>query len=108
MEKLADRIPSRAASQTPSETTAQDASLSTSQGFSAPFSGHFLDKSPEAVTARAIYLKTLFGGVGALAVVIFAVFSIYWGSLWRTPHHALPGWIVVSLRLSCFLLSISY
>ncbi|KAJ7649067.1 hypothetical protein DFH06DRAFT_1421515, partial [Mycena polygramma] len=29
-----------------------------------------------------------------LAVVIFAVFSIYWGSVWSTPNHTLPGWIV--------------
>ncbi|KAF7341151.1 DUF3533 domain-containing protein [Mycena venus] len=59
-----------------------------------PFSTQFLDKTPEAGAARAIYLKTLVGGVGALAVVIFAVFSIYWGSVWSTPHHTLPGWIV--------------
>ncbi|KAJ6480711.1 hypothetical protein C8R47DRAFT_1322364 [Mycena vitilis] len=54
----------------------------------------FLDKTQEASAARAIYFKTIVGGVGALAVVIFAVFSIYWGSVWSTPHHALPGWIV--------------
>ncbi|KAF8181216.1 hypothetical protein K438DRAFT_1976312 [Mycena galopus ATCC 62051] len=59
----------------------------------APFSAQFLDKTPEAA-ARAIYLKTLVWGVGALAVAIFAVLSIYWGSVWQTPHHTLPGWIV--------------
>jgi hypothetical protein len=63
-----------------------------------PFTAQFLDKSPEASAARAIYLKMLFAGVGALAVVIFAIFSIYWGSVWSTPHHTLPGWIVVSLQ----------
>ncbi|KAJ7651278.1 hypothetical protein FB45DRAFT_974640 [Roridomyces roridus] len=29
--------------------------------------------------------------------VIFAVFSIYWGSgrsVWSSPHHTLPGWII--------------
>lgn len=35
-----------------------------------PFIAQFLDKSPEASAARAIYLKMLFAGVGALAVVI--------------------------------------
>ncbi|KAJ7685788.1 hypothetical protein DFH06DRAFT_1277938 [Mycena polygramma] len=61
---------------------------------SAPFSTQFLDRSPEASAARGIYLKTVFGGVGGLAVVVFAVLSIYWGSVWSTPHHTLPGWIV--------------
>ncbi|KAJ7739611.1 hypothetical protein B0H16DRAFT_1891055 [Mycena metata] len=61
---------------------------------SAAFSGQFLDKSPEASAARATYVKALVGGVTALSVVIFAVFSIYWGSVWSTPHHTLPGWIV--------------
>ncbi|KAJ7138228.1 hypothetical protein C8R44DRAFT_341919 [Mycena epipterygia] len=72
-----------------SEETIQD-----SYPESVPFSAQFLDKSPEASAARAIYLKTLIGGVTALSVVIFAVFSIYWGSVWSTPHHTLPGWIV--------------
>ncbi|KAJ7627848.1 hypothetical protein DFH06DRAFT_1103085 [Mycena polygramma] len=54
----------------------------------------FLDKTLAASAARAIYFKTVVGGVGALAVVIFAVFSIYWGSVWSTPNHTLPGWIV--------------
>ncbi|KAJ7804958.1 hypothetical protein B0H14DRAFT_3773198 [Mycena olivaceomarginata] len=56
-----------------------------------------LSPPSQAAAARAIYLKTVFGGVGALVVVIFAVFSIYWGSVWSTPHHSLPGWIVVRL-----------
>ncbi|KAJ7453213.1 hypothetical protein FB451DRAFT_673327 [Mycena latifolia] len=60
----------------------------------APFSAQFLDKAPEIAAARAIYLKTIFGGVTALAIVIFAVFSIYWGSLWQSPDHTLPGWII--------------
>ncbi|KAJ7154103.1 hypothetical protein C8R46DRAFT_1006043 [Mycena filopes] len=58
------------------------------------FSAQFLDNSPEASAARAIYLKTLVGGVTALVLAIFAFFSIYWGSVWSTPHHTLPGWIV--------------
>jgi predicted ABC-type exoprotein transport system permease subunit len=55
----------------------------------------FLDKSPAGGEMRAAYLKTMFGGTLALSIVIFAIFSIYWGSLWKTPLYALPGWIVV-------------
>jgi hypothetical protein len=91
MEKL-----TRTPSSVPSEATVHEVFPSEATFSPAPFSGQFLDKSPQAAAARAIYLKTVFGGVGALAVVIFAVFSIYWGSLWSTPHHTLPGWIVVS------------
>ncbi|KAK7038028.1 DUF3533 domain-containing protein [Favolaschia claudopus] len=96
MEK-SNHLPSRVASPTPSEaTTAHDISSSSSpSAFSpVPFSAQFLDKSPQAAAARAIYLKTVIGGVVAISIAIFAVFSIYWGSLWSTPHHALPGWIV--------------
>ncbi|KAF7298488.1 DUF3533 domain-containing protein [Mycena kentingensis (nom. inval.)] len=54
----------------------------------------FLDKTPEAAAARAVYFKTIFGGVAALSVAIFAFFSTYWGSVWSSPRHTLPGWIV--------------
>ncbi|KAJ7478944.1 hypothetical protein FB451DRAFT_1395560 [Mycena latifolia] len=43
--------------------------------------------------ARAMYLETVFGGVTAHAIVIFAVFSIYWGAVWKAPEHTRPGWI---------------
>ncbi|KAJ7073742.1 hypothetical protein C8F01DRAFT_1075468 [Mycena amicta] len=59
-----------------------------------PFSAGFLDKTPDAAAARAVYLKTVVGGVAAISVAIFAFFSIYWGSVWSSPHHPLPGWIV--------------
>ncbi|KAJ7147897.1 hypothetical protein C8R43DRAFT_925992 [Mycena crocata] len=75
-----------------SEETAQNAPATTVA--SQPFSTQFLDKSTEAAAARGVYFKMLFGGVMAIAIVIFTCFSIYWGSLWRTPHHPLPGWIV--------------
>ncbi|KAJ7907285.1 hypothetical protein B0H13DRAFT_1618579 [Mycena leptocephala] len=80
----------------PSEETVHTYSISPARETISPppFSGQFLDKFPEASAARAAYLKILVGGVTTLAVVILAVFSIYWGSLWRTPHHTLPGWIV--------------
>ncbi|KAJ7495051.1 hypothetical protein FB451DRAFT_1019678 [Mycena latifolia] len=70
-----------------SEETAQEISP-------ALFSVQFLDKSSEMAAACVIYLKTVFGGVTALAIVIFAVFSIYWGAVWKAPEHTLPGWIV--------------
>ncbi|KAF8208895.1 hypothetical protein K438DRAFT_1930438 [Mycena galopus ATCC 62051] len=60
----------------------------------APFSVQFWDKSPENTVARGLYLKTLAGGVFALSIVILGVCSIYWGSVWNSPHHTLPGWIV--------------
>ncbi|KAK6967143.1 DUF3533 domain-containing protein [Favolaschia claudopus] len=60
----------------------------------APFSARFRDKSPQGTAARAIYMKTMLGGIGALIIVIFSCFSIYWGALWQSPHHPLPGWIV--------------
>jgi hypothetical protein len=84
----------------PSEETVHTYSISPARETISPppFSGQFLDKFPEASAARAAYLKILVGGVTTLAVVILAVFSIYWGSLWRTPHHTLPGWIVVSVQ----------
>ncbi|KAJ7479077.1 hypothetical protein FB451DRAFT_1131292 [Mycena latifolia] len=66
---------------------AQDISL-------ALFSAQFLDKSPEMAAARMIHLKSVFGGVTARAIVIFAVFSIYWGAVWKAPEHTLPSWIV--------------
>ncbi|KAJ7184955.1 hypothetical protein C8R46DRAFT_468661 [Mycena filopes] len=60
----------------------------------APFSRHFFDKSPAGGVARGIYLKTMVGGVTALTIAIFAFFSIYWASVYKTPNHTLPGWIV--------------
>lgn len=85
-------------SETLSDKTAQDgvvAGTASAPPAMPPFSMQFLDKSPAAAAARVIYFKTLFGGVMGLSIVIFAVCSIYWGSVWSSPHHTLPGWIVV-------------
>ncbi|KAL0572822.1 hypothetical protein V5O48_009150 [Marasmius crinis-equi] len=57
-----------------------------------PFSASFTDK--RLGLARSIYFKALIGGTFALTIVMFAVFSIYWGALWKTPAHALQGWVV--------------
>ncbi|TFK39062.1 hypothetical protein BDQ12DRAFT_604534 [Crucibulum laeve] len=45
-------------------------------------------------TARAVYLKAYIGGMFMVTIVIFAIFSIYWGSLWKVPAGKLEGWIV--------------
>lgn len=29
-----------------------------------------------------------------MVVVMFGVFSIYWGALWKVPDHQLSGWVV--------------
>ncbi|KAJ7651242.1 hypothetical protein FB45DRAFT_33353 [Roridomyces roridus] len=39
---------------------------------------------------QCISSQAVLGGV----VSIFAVFPIYWGSVWSFPHDTLPGWIV--------------
>lgn len=52
-----------------------------------------------------VYLKVV--GMGSLStiVLIFCVFSIFWGSLYKMPARKLPGWIVVcSLLFFCFIL----
>jgi len=64
------------------------------------FSREFLENDPDIARARAIYFKEYFLGLGLVILTIFIVFSIYWGSLWRVPEHALQGWIVVGLQLS--------
>lgn len=52
---------------------------------------------PEVSRARMIYLKTYISGLSLVIVTIFAVFSIYWGALWKVPTHPLQGWIVVRI-----------
>ncbi|KAF9540263.1 hypothetical protein CPC08DRAFT_650973 [Agrocybe pediades] len=54
----------------------------------------FFDKSKEGAHARATYLKVFLGGTFAMVILIFTVFSLYWGSLWKTPVKNLPGWVV--------------
>ncbi|KAF9463855.1 hypothetical protein BDZ94DRAFT_1217283 [Collybia nuda] len=48
----------------------------------------------ENASARVLYLRTLVGGCFAIVIIIFAIFSIYWGALWKTPVRNLNGWIV--------------
>ncbi|KAF8809225.1 hypothetical protein BYT27DRAFT_7094861 [Phlegmacium glaucopus] len=49
---------------------------------------------PEVTRARNIYLKAYIGGLFTIILAVFAVFPIYWGSLWKVPAHPLTGWIV--------------
>ncbi|KAK0431546.1 hypothetical protein EV421DRAFT_2090044 [Armillaria borealis] len=59
-----------------------------------PYSSQFLDKTPSIQASRSIYLKILFGGCFAMVIVMFCIFSIYWGALWKIPAHNLHGWVV--------------
>ncbi|KAF9461424.1 hypothetical protein BDZ94DRAFT_812758 [Collybia nuda] len=82
------RVPSSSPTASPNSIVGKD--LASPQPV--PFSAHFFDGS-EAV-ARKAYLKALIGGCFLVIVAIFGVFSIYWGSLWRTPVTTFPGWVV--------------
>ena len=53
---------------------------------------------PSPSTARSIYLKIVLGATSIIVVLIFSVFSIYWGALWKIPAHNLHGWVVVRLK----------
>ena len=55
----------------------------------------FLDKSPESAAARQTYLKIFLVGSLMTIIIIFAIFPIFWGALWKTPVGRLSGWIVV-------------
>ncbi|KAE9396701.1 hypothetical protein BT96DRAFT_958115 [Gymnopus androsaceus JB14] len=59
---------------------------------SPPSRRHFFDGNLKI--ARDIYFKTVFGGTIALIIAMFAIFSIYWGALWKAPAHQLNGWVV--------------
>ncbi|PPQ93065.1 hypothetical protein CVT25_011941 [Psilocybe cyanescens] len=54
----------------------------------------FYDTSREAAIARATYLKIFCGASFAIILLIFAVFSIFWGALWKIPVRNLQGWVV--------------
>ena len=59
----------------------------------------FLDKSSETAAARQTYLKIFLVGSLMTIIIIFAIFPIFWGALWKTPVGRLSGWIVVRLHL---------
>ncbi|KIY53209.1 hypothetical protein FISHEDRAFT_33652 [Fistulina hepatica ATCC 64428] len=48
-----------------------------------------------AAKARKIYFRLNFGAlVTMIIVIIFCIFPIYWGALWKIPDHQLSGWVV--------------
>ncbi|KAF4596975.1 hypothetical protein EYR40_007425 [Pleurotus pulmonarius] len=77
-----------------SEATA-DMSEQPTPASNKPFSAQFTDKDSRTSAARSIYLKVMIGSSFAISLAIFGVFSIYWGSLWKTPVRQLHGWVVV-------------
>ncbi|KIY73267.1 hypothetical protein CYLTODRAFT_342742 [Cylindrobasidium torrendii FP15055 ss-10] len=42
------------------------------------------------------YARTMCAGTVATSIVIFGVFSIFWGALWKMPAHPLAGWVIDS------------
>jgi hypothetical protein len=71
-----------------------------------PFSRGFFDKHNS--TSQQIYLRTFISGCFLVIVVIFAIFPIFWGSLWRIPARNLEGWVVVSRLYHSLHLVISW
>jgi hypothetical protein len=59
------------------------------------FSRQFLDRGEKISNARKIYVKILIQRTCLIVGVIFSIFSIYWGALWKLPARSLEGWIVV-------------
>ncbi len=57
------------------------------------FSNDFTDR--ELTAQRKEYIKSLVVGCFSMVILMFGVFSIYWGALWKVPDHKLPGWVVV-------------
>lgn len=96
---MAESIHSTMAPSTVSHSTSLSHSESTKESAppppSRPYSKHFHQRDPEATKARSIYLKSYLGGLFIIIITIFAVFPIYWGSLWKVPARPLTGWIVV-------------
>ncbi|KAJ8514419.1 hypothetical protein ONZ45_g8039 [Pleurotus djamor] len=60
----------------------------------APFSKQFTDNDEATIAARATYFKILGTSAVLISLAIFAVFSMFWGSLWKVPARHVRGWIV--------------
>lgn len=65
---------------------------------SEPAQQSFFARTDAMSQARKIYFKVFIRGFLVIVLVVFAVFSIYWGSVWKIPAHPVNGWIVVCLR----------
>ncbi|KJA21332.1 hypothetical protein HYPSUDRAFT_743132 [Hypholoma sublateritium FD-334 SS-4] len=59
-----------------------------------PFSQNVWGSGQQLARARTLYFKTVIPGVFLVTFIIFAIFSIFWGALWKVPAHPLDGWIV--------------
>lgn len=55
----------------------------------------FFDPSPAVSAARKGYLVELTKGVVLVMVMIFCLFSIFWGTLWKLPVANVEGFLVV-------------
>ncbi|KAK0465933.1 uncharacterized protein EV420DRAFT_1636491 [Desarmillaria tabescens] len=58
------------------------------------YSSQFTDGSASMRASRFMYMKVVAVGTLAVTIVMFCVFSIYWGALWKIPAHNLQGWVV--------------
>ncbi|KAF9006356.1 hypothetical protein BDZ89DRAFT_1095447 [Hymenopellis radicata] len=56
------------------------------------YSSQFTDASN--ARERAAFFKILVGGCFAVVVALLAIFSIYWGALYKVPDHQFNGWLV--------------
>ncbi|KAL1690683.1 hypothetical protein GGG16DRAFT_55197 [Schizophyllum commune] len=78
----------RSTSKASDQGTAHDASLAPA------YTSAFFDRGAAAAESRKMYIKVIFGGIVMIAVIIFGIFSIYWGALWKIPAHPLKGWVI--------------
>ncbi|KAI4293892.1 hypothetical protein K525DRAFT_291661 [Schizophyllum commune Loenen D] len=39
-------------------------------------------------------MKVMLAGIVMVGCIIFGIFSIYWGALWKIPAHQLRGWVI--------------
>ncbi|KIJ91619.1 hypothetical protein K443DRAFT_135467 [Laccaria amethystina LaAM-08-1] len=76
---------------TPSASSSAQPHLAPEKPFNKTF---FQRNDPKMARARITYIKGYVGGTALVIVTIFAVFSIYWGALWRIPCRPLDTWIV--------------
>ncbi|KJA24382.1 hypothetical protein HYPSUDRAFT_214573 [Hypholoma sublateritium FD-334 SS-4] len=54
----------------------------------------FFGKSKEATIARKTYLRIYLSGSLLTIMLIFGIFSLFWGALWKIPAHPLSGIVV--------------
>ncbi|KAL1751377.1 hypothetical protein FB107DRAFT_278701 [Schizophyllum commune] len=68
--------------------TANDASLAPA------YTSSFFERGTAAAESRKTYMKVMLGGILMVSCIIFGIFSIYWGALWKIPAHQLRGWVI--------------